>query len=185
MTFVEATDLYEGDPARLALLSTFQFDPAFFEKKLLHMPALAQARRIVVFMDAGQWSRLLEQDAPARLLNRRYLVVPVTVPQGVFHPKLTLLASPGRATVLCGSNNLTRAGTFSNLELLNSLSCEIGPDEDEETLGLAAESCGFSNSAALTLKCRRVALPPNGLRKKSTNVAGLGRNRVMQPLSSY
>ena len=91
MKFIYFSSLLESTPAQLAVLSTFQFDPDFFERRLLRCSALLKARRILIFMDASQWFKLLRQDAPARFMNRRYLVVPVRPKKGVFHPKLSLL----------------------------------------------------------------------------------------------
>src|SRR5690349_20576975 len=77
MKYLDFSSLLEADPAHIAFLSTFQFDPDFFERRLLCCPTLTKARRIVIFMDARQWFDLLRRDVPARWLNRRYLVVPV------------------------------------------------------------------------------------------------------------
>jgi hypothetical protein len=148
MKFVDVTSLFETEPATLAVLSTFQFDPDFFERRLLRCPALAKARRIAVFMDAGQWYNLIRQDAPARLLNRRYLVIRVRPPRGVFHPKLNLLVSEDEGQVQCGSNNLTRAGCSSNLELLNCVRFDPNGD-DQGSLRLAREAYTFFVRACL------------------------------------
>jgi len=140
--YLDYSSHFDGVPAYLALLSTFQFDPDFFERRLLRCPALAKARRIAVFVDAGQWHNLLRQDVQARLLNRRYLVVPVRRPQGVFHPKLNLLLTERGGQVQCGSANLTRCGCSSNLELLNAFPFG-GEGNDEEGLVLALEAFDF------------------------------------------
>lgn len=144
MKFVDAASLYETEPAALALLSTFQFDPDFFERRLLRCPSLAAARRIAVFMDAAQWYNLIRQDTPARLLNRRYLVVPVRSARGVFHPKLNLVVTEQGGVVQCGSNNLTRSGCSSNLELLNCI--PFDPD-DAGPLRLARDAFAFFERA--------------------------------------
>ncbi len=146
MKFLDFTSLLDTEPANLAALSTYQFDADFFERRLLRCSALLKARRILVFMDASQWFNLLRQDVPARFLNRRYLVVPVRPPKGVFHPKLNLLVREDGGQVHCGSNNLTRSGCASNLELLNSFS--ITPDkENEESVRLAQEAYAFFKRA--------------------------------------
>jgi hypothetical protein len=143
----EFSSLFDGEPAHLALLSTYQFDPDFFERRLLlRCPALAKARRIAVFMDAGRWREMLGQDVPARLLNRRYLVVPVRVARGVFHPKLNLLLTERGGQVHCGSANLTRCGCSSNLELLNAIPFG-GEGDDEEVTLLAREAFEFFSRA--------------------------------------
>ena len=142
MKFLDFASLLDTEPANLAVLSTFQFDADFFERQLLRCSALVKARRILVFMDASQWFNLLRQDVPARLLNRRYLVVPVRPPKGVFHPKLNLLVREDGGQVQCGSNNLTRSGCTSNLELLNSFSI-TREKEHEESVRLAQEAFAF------------------------------------------
>lgn len=146
MKFLDFTTLFDTEPAQLVALSTFQFDADFFERRLLRSTALAKARRILVFMDSVQWFNLLRQDVPARFLNRRYLVVPVRPSKGVFHPKLNLLVSEKSGQVQCGSNNLTRSGCSSNLELLNSVSFTLG-GESEEGIRLAQEAFEFFKRA--------------------------------------
>jgi hypothetical protein len=146
MKFLDITNLFGAEPAHLAALSTFEFNPDFFERQLLPCSTLAQARRILVFMDAGQWFNLLRQDVRARFLNHRYLVVPVRPSQGVFHPKLNLLVREESGQVQCGSNNLTRSGCSSNLELLNSVSFTL-EGESEEAILLAQEAYAFFKRA--------------------------------------
>jgi HKD family nuclease len=145
--YVDFTSLLEGSPAHIAFLSTFQFDPDFFERRLLRCPALAKARRIVVFLDARQWFDLLRRDVPARWLNRRYLVVPVQRVQGAFHPKLSLLLTEAGGRVLCGSNNLTRSGCSNNLELLNAVPFDFEAEALDER-DVAREAFAFFEQAA-------------------------------------
>jgi len=147
MNFLDYSSLLTGDPAILALFSTFQFDPDFFERRLMKCSALKKARRIAVFMDAGQWQRLLQSDVLSRAMNRRYLVVPVRRGEGVFHPKLNLLLTEMGGQIQCGSNNLTRSGCSSNLELLNSLPFEFA-SEDTTVQTLAKQSLSFFDRAA-------------------------------------
>lgn len=146
MKFLDFTNLLDTEPASLAALSTFQFDPDFFERRLLRCSALGKARRIVVFMDSSQWYKLLRQDVPARFLNRRYLVVPIRPAKGVFHPKLNLFVREDGGQVQCGSNNLTRSGCTSNLELLNSLTITLDRTDDE-AMRLAQEAYAFFRRA--------------------------------------
>lgn len=147
MKFVDVAKCFDGDHSNIALLSTFQFDPDYFERRLLRCPTLTKARRIAVFVDARHWFDLLRQDVPARWLNRRYLVVPVYRANGVFHPKLNLLLAEQRGQIHCGSNNLTRSGCSSNLELLNVVPFEMTNDYTEE-LALAKDVFGFFKQAA-------------------------------------
>ncbi len=147
MNYLDFSSLLDGEPAVLALFSTFQFDPDFFERRLLKSETLRKARRIAVFMDARQWHLLIQRDAPTRWMNHRYLVVPVHRSQGVFHPKLNLLLTETGGTVLCGSNNLTRSGCASNLEILNSLPFGFDGDSVQRTQ-LARQSLTFFRRAS-------------------------------------
>jgi hypothetical protein len=155
--YLDYSSLLSGRGVDLALFSTFQFDPDFFERRLLRSEGLNGARRIVILMDGSQWSGLRGREAPARWLNRRYLVAPVFQPSGVFHPKLTLLISGTGGQVLCGSNNLTRAGCSSNLELLNVVPYEVA-DPDSEGALLAREAFAFFQHAKdqITEPLRRI-----------------------------
>ena len=146
MKYLDFSTFFDTEPVNLAVLSTFQLDADFFERRLLRCPALSKARRILIFMDAGQWTAMLRQDVAARYLNRRYLVVPVRSRQGVFHPKLNILISEQYGQVQCGSNNLTRAGCSSNLELLNSFRVDIEGDS-EDAIRLAQEALAFYKRA--------------------------------------
>ncbi len=159
MNYLDCFSLFEGEPAQIAFFSTFQFDPDFFETRLLSCPTLKKARRIAVFMDARQWQELLHRDVRARTLNRRYLVVPVRTGQGVFHPKLNLLLSESGGRVMCGSNNLTRSGCSSNLELLNSIPFEF-EDENPKAMQLASATLSFFQRAvqAADAEVGRIAL---------------------------
>ena len=146
MKFLDFMELLKSESVSFAALSTFNFDVDYFERRVLRAKALAKARQIVVFMDAGQWRRLSQRNPAARLLNRRYLVVPVRSSKGVFHPKLHLLLRENDGQLICGSNNLTRRGCSNNLELLNSLPLdfESGPKSD---LALAQEAYRFFRRA--------------------------------------
>src|SRR3954469_24887960 len=146
MKYVDVPSLFEGDRSGIAFLATYQFDPDFFERRLLGCSALQKARRIVVFVDRSEWLALLRRDIHARYVNRRYLVVPVQQSSGSFHPKLVLLLSESGGRVLCGSNNLTRAGCSSNLELLNAVCFEFDGKHDAE-IDVAKEAFGFFEQA--------------------------------------
>jgi hypothetical protein len=121
--FKDFKSLFEESKTEIAILSTYNFDPVFFETYLLRSKALSSARRIFVFMDAGQYFGIFDSNKiPPRYINRRYLVIPISKPNGVFHPKFHLLLGREQARLICGSNNLTQPGCTHNLELLNCIS---------------------------------------------------------------
>lgn len=149
-------DLLAGERAELALLATFNFEPVFFEECLLRTRALAEARRILIFTDAAEWSRT--DTTSVRGLNCRYLVVPVRRKRGVFHPKLALLLGAKSATLIGGSANLSRAGCTHNLELLNSFQFYFGEDRDSPGgSALLGDALDFFRGC--------VTAAPEGLRK--------------------
>lgn len=144
---VEVPSLFDTSVARLALLSTYQFDPDYFEHVLLRKPALAAARRIAVFIDARAYFDLVRSGAPARHINRRYLMVPVDRSPYVFHPKLSLLLGEEVGRVVCGSHNLTRAGCAGNLELTSCVPFDSRVGGGDR-VGVARAAFRFFRSAA-------------------------------------
>ena len=125
MNYLDLCSLFDLEKAEIALLSTYEFDPIFFEHRLLNSRALGEARRILIFADYGRFIKLMSSQEPARHFNERYLVVPCKKQGGVYHPKLCLLLYKDGASILCGSSNLTQAGYTHNLELLNAIHIKI------------------------------------------------------------
>jgi len=148
MKMVDFSSWFDAGEARLAIFSSFEFEPMHFESRLMRSTALSRARRIMVFVDADQFQKLLTERPPARWINQRYLVVPVKRKSGgVFHPKLGLLLGDDHARIFCGSNNLTQAGSAYNLELLNSVVVTTGGDEPKvEHLHLVTTALDFFKS---------------------------------------
>ncbi len=148
MKMVDFSSWFDADEARLAIFSSFEFEPIHFESRLMRSKALSGARRIIVFVDADQFQKLLTERPPARWINQRYLVVPVKRKSGgVFHPKLGLLLGDDHARLFCGSNNLTQSGSAHNLELLNSVVVTTGGDEPKlEHLHLVTTALAFFKS---------------------------------------
>ena len=142
LSFRTADTLFGLFKADFVALTTFGFDPVYFEKRLLRTKALERASRILVFMDEREWGKVQRRADPARHLNTRYLVVPVRRASGVFHPKLVLLLGQEGVAAGCHSANLTRPGYGHNLELLNYLSSN-SESPNQDALALARQ----------TLKC--------------------------------
>ncbi|MBW1754060.1 MAG: hypothetical protein JRJ46_13395 [Deltaproteobacteria bacterium] len=94
-------------------------------------------------MDYNCYEQLGRGEIVSRYLNERYLLVPVRINHGVFHPKLHLMMGHNGARVICGSNNLTQAGSIHNLELFNVLHIEVSDGAPNNSLALAA--LGFFN----------------------------------------
>lgn len=91
---------------------TYNFDPAFFETRLL---GVCQATGAVttVIADAHIWN-----PDPRALIaaGQTYHLGLASVP-GAFHPKVMVITGPTRATIAIGSGNLTLGGWQYNAEL--------------------------------------------------------------------
>ncbi|MBI1370748.1 MAG: hypothetical protein GC162_19085 [Planctomycetes bacterium] len=143
MRYCDYTTLFSTHPSELVLLSTYNFDPDFFERRLLRAPSLLTARRIVVLMDYDQWSRLKVEEVTARWMNSKYLVVPIRPKAGVFHPKLQLVLRADGFQLVCGSSNLTRSGCTHNLEIVNAISAMLDDSGTHESLPLCCDAVRF------------------------------------------
>jgi len=132
--------VFEKAKAEVAILSTYDFDPLYFENRLLRKNTLNEASRILIFMDHHCYEQLGRGEIVPRYLNERYLLVPVRTKYGVFHPKLHLMMGHNGARVICGSNNLTQAGSIHNLELFNVLHIDVSDGVPNNDLAFAALS---------------------------------------------
>ena len=84
MTPLDLLDTFEGTPAKIALVATYEFDPLFFERRVLRKRGFAGAERILVLMDAGRYQELLKEGLPVSGFNRRYLVAPIIAIRTLF-----------------------------------------------------------------------------------------------------
>ena len=101
----------------IALLTTYSFDPYFFERFVLPDLWAGGANRVLVLVDQGALRCALDSHlGDLRHLGRRYFLQPVEWP-GAFHPKLFLRAGDEGGLVWVGSNNVTRGGWGGNSEL--------------------------------------------------------------------
>jgi HKD family nuclease len=134
MTPLDLLDTFDGTTGKIALVATYEFDPLFFERRVLHKRGFAGAERILVLMDAGRYQELLSEGLPVSGFNRRYLVAPIDRHPFVFHPKLYLLIGERRVTAIIGSNNCTNAGIAFNMELCSTVSAECSAQADHPAL---------------------------------------------------
>lgn len=156
MKWLDAVEIFDAEPAEFVFVATYQFEPPFFERRLLSTRALAEARRIVIFLDAAQWAQLANEERLAQHINRRYLLVPIRRIQGVFHPKLYLLLGRTSVTLMVGSANLTSSGLTHNLELCNIVKFP-SPKNADEALAEPAVSLVCSAVRALETWCAGTA----------------------------
>ena len=101
----------------IALLTTYSFDPYFFERFVLPDLWAGGSNRVLVLADRGALRSALDSHVgDLRHLGRRYFLQPVEWP-GAFHPKIFLRTGDEGGLVWVGSNNLTRGGWGGNSEL--------------------------------------------------------------------
>lgn len=101
----------------LALLTTYSFDPYFFERFVLPDLWAGSSNSILVLVDQSELRNALNSHlGDLRHLGRRYFLQPVEW-RGAFHPKIFLRLGDEGGLAWVGSNNLTRGGWGGNSEL--------------------------------------------------------------------
>lgn len=132
-----------------AVLTTYQFDPLFFERVVLKDLLASGVRRIVVLADGRQSDGPLEA-ARGQLveLGRRYRLFQVRQ-AGAFHAKICVKLAAEGAAVACGSTNLTYPGWLG----LRSLDADVG---NREASGAWRVAGGTPQAADLSLALRRL-----------------------------
>lgn len=126
---IELLEQLSAGRGRIAFIATYEFDPAFFEMRLLRNTMLETAQRIVVFMDHSRYQELVRSGFNGKSFNREYLVLPVRRAAGAFHPKLYLIVGDRTVEGVVGSNNCTGAGFAYNLELCSIFSTPVANEE--------------------------------------------------------
>ncbi len=101
-----------------AILTTFSFDPVFFE--MYYMPQLRRRgiRNVIVLVDAGQYDSIMSMNDDYAFSRKDYAILRVeSTLNGVFHPKIAFLVGKDKVMSIIGSGNLTYSGIAHNDEL--------------------------------------------------------------------
>ena len=114
----EAREEYDN-----VLIMTDEFDPVFFENKIL--PVFQDAQNVIVFVDSRVYASTFKD---AKLAGTHYLLEPVFL-KNIFHPKIILLLSEKLGKLILGSANLTERGFTSNAEIVSIFEFDV---EDED-----------------------------------------------------
>lgn len=122
-------DFLKKAKGRFAFVATYEFDPLFFERRILCTPAF-DGGSVVVFVDRDRYSEILASGRQGQGFDRNYFVVPIGRSSGVFHPKLYLALGDKKAIASVGSNNCTSAGTGHNFELISTVEMTVGEELD-------------------------------------------------------
>jgi HKD family nuclease len=119
-----------------ALISTYTFDPHFFENYCLQkFNSLNTNPNITVITDASTYANAIKGPGQNKTIqaNIRYLFLPVTV-NGVFHPKIFLFVNKNAGRLIIGSANFTRPGITSNAEMVGVYNYKVQKIIDHQAL---------------------------------------------------
>lgn len=103
-----------------ALLTTYNFDPIFFESVYLSMLRKLGITNITILMDAKMYDQLLSDTnyhCHQVTQNNYTLVRQENTHSGVFHPKMVMLFGEEEGVLILGSGNLTYSGLSNNEEV--------------------------------------------------------------------
>jgi hypothetical protein len=110
-----------------ALFTTYALSLSFFESNILRALREQGCRDVWVLCDAdGYRSSLIERRSSR--VGIEYHLVPIGMPQGVFHPKCAYLVGPSGDLLTVGSGNLTYGGIGKNLEVFQFVTPDMQPD---------------------------------------------------------
>ena len=103
-----------------ATITTYAFSAAFAEAVLVEALMRQGVSEIVVLVDPLGYRMALRERGAVRI-GREYIVHPIAVTNGCFHPKILVLEAEDVTHALVGSNNLTFGGWSNNLECIDHL----------------------------------------------------------------
>ena len=115
------------------IMTSFCIDLYFFEKFLLHRLRSKGSLNNLVLLDHISYAQTLDFPIGSRA-GKEYTLWPVVMKKNtVFHPKIIFQLGPKKARVFIGSANITQPGYHSNLEVMDSFTCDI-EESDERAL---------------------------------------------------
>ncbi|RVU33953.1 hypothetical protein EOI86_22770 [Hwanghaeella grinnelliae] len=109
-----------------ALFTTYALSLSYFESEILTVLHEQGCSDIWVVADAKGYKSSLQERRSMRI-GQEYRLIPVGLPNGVFHPKCIHLAGDEGQILLVGSGNLTFGGHGRNLEIFDVLSPDRHP----------------------------------------------------------
>src|SRR5689334_13499457 len=119
-------DLIRSESWEKALFTTYSLSLTFFESILLRELRQSGCRDIWIAVDGdGYRSSLMERRSHS--VGQEYHLVPLVLPNGVFHPKCCYLVGDSHDVLAIGSGNLTFGGFGRNIEVLDILASEEAP----------------------------------------------------------
>lgn len=129
-----------------AILTSYTFDPIFFESFFLPKLRHTGVNNIIVLLDSSSYDEIILQypsygfNSDKRLYN---LVRKSPSKKGVFHPKVSMIFGEGTGMLVVGSGNLTYNGNGLNDEIWNVFSLK---GSDSKYLPLFVNSWDYLNA---------------------------------------
>ncbi|MER8883005.1 hypothetical protein [Mesorhizobium sp. M0816] len=121
------TEIAGIQPWRKAVFTTYALSLSFFESVVLDALVRGRSQEALILADVeGIRSGLSEQGA--QRAGRDYEIEPVSVSNGVFHPKVSAFVSDDDCHLIVGSGNLTFSGWGRNLETAEHLHPSFAAD---------------------------------------------------------
>lgn len=108
------------------VLTTYSFDPLFFDLKILRILFGAGIRNVLVLVDAGMYAHALEEAHANLRQSGSYGLLPVFM-DGAYHPKMIAAVGERSGFLAVGSGNLTAGGHGGNDEIWAAFHVN-GPD---------------------------------------------------------
>jgi hypothetical protein len=123
---VSVLDVIDGGKWQRALFTTYALSLSFFESILLRSLRRVGCQETWIITDVqGYRDSLIERRSQG--VGQEFRLVPVSLKQGVFHPKCIYLAGEQLDVLLVGSGNLTFGGFGRNLEVIEVLLSTTAP----------------------------------------------------------
>jgi len=104
-----------------ALFATYALSLTYFETYVLPKLRQAGCEQVWILVDKDGYRTSL-MELRARHVGQTYSLIPISLPSGIFHPKLTYLWGASGDLLMVGSGNMTYGGHGQNIEVLEVLS---------------------------------------------------------------
>jgi len=146
-------DVIDAGKWQRALFTTYALSLSFFESILLRSLRRVGCQETWVITDVqGYRGSLIERRSQG--VGQEFRLVPVSLKEGVFHPKCIYLAGEQSDVLLVGSGNLTFGGFGKNLEVIEVLLSTTAPSAFGDFAGFLTS---IENRAGKDLHCPDLA----------------------------
>src|ERR1051325_7947928 len=146
---VSVLDVIDSGNWQRALFTTYALSLSFFESILLRSLRRVGCQETWVITDVqGYRDSLIERRSQG--VGQEFRIVPVSLNEGVFHPKCVYLAGEQFDVLVVGSGNLTFGGFGRNLEVIEVLLSTTAPSAFGDFAGFLTS---IENRAGKDLRC--------------------------------